>query len=134
MPDNRHKKTPAKTGKRATPAPAPAPTPARRTSTDVRSVSPVALIGVIAAAVGHPAAAGAYGDGAFQRVDQPQYFRQGQGTGVFLGASGRGMRVTCGEGSVLEILEVQPAGKKRISGRDFVNGARIHPGQRIFGA
>ncbi len=59
---------------------------------------------------------------------------QGQGTGVFLGASGRGMRVTCGEGSVLEILEVQPAGKKRISGRDFVNGARIHPGQRIFGA
>ncbi len=58
---------------------------------------------------------------------------QGQGTGVFLGPGDRGMRVTCGEGSVLEILEVQPAGKKRISGRDFANGARIHPGQRIFG-
>jgi hypothetical protein len=32
----------------------------------------------------------------------------------------------------LEILEVLPAGKKRISGRDFANGKRVQPGQKLF--
>jgi methionyl-tRNA formyltransferase len=52
--------------------------------------------------------------------------------GIFLGATERGMKVTCGGGSILEILEVQPAGKKKISGRDFANGTRVRPGQKLF--
>lgn len=52
--------------------------------------------------------------------------------GTFLAITGQGMKLTCGSGSVLEILEVQPAGKKRMSGRDFANGARIGPGQILF--
>jgi methionyl-tRNA formyltransferase len=30
--------------------------------------------------------------------------------------------VACGGGSTLELLEVQPEGKKRMAARDFVNG------------
>jgi methionyl-tRNA formyltransferase len=32
----------------------------------------------------------------------------------------------------LELVEVQPEGKKRMSGRDFANGARIRPGERLI--
>jgi methionyl-tRNA formyltransferase len=32
--------------------------------------------------------------------------------------------VSCGQGSVLELLEVQPEGKKRMAARDFVHGYR----------
>ncbi len=52
--------------------------------------------------------------------------------GTFLGMTDRGMKLACGSGSVLEILELQPAGKKRMSGRDFVNGLHIKPGQQAF--
>lgn len=52
--------------------------------------------------------------------------------GTFLGATDRGMKVVCGEGSVLELTEVQPAGKRRVSGREFANGARLKPGDRPF--
>jgi methionyl-tRNA formyltransferase len=52
--------------------------------------------------------------------------------GTFLGASKRGMKVACAEGSVLEILEVQPAGKKRMSARDYANGARLKPGEQMI--
>jgi methionyl-tRNA formyltransferase len=55
-----------------------------------------------------------------------------QAPGTFLDMTDRGMKLTCGSGSILEILELQPAGKKRMSGRDFVNGSRIKPGQLLF--
>jgi methionyl-tRNA formyltransferase len=32
----------------------------------------------------------------------------------------------------IELLEVQPEGKKKMSGRDFSNGARLKPGQRLI--
>ncbi len=32
----------------------------------------------------------------------------------------------------IELLVVQPAGKKKVSGSDFANGARIDPGQRLI--
>ena len=38
--------------------------------------------------------------------------------------------VRCGE-DALELLEVQPAGKRRMSGRDFVNGYKIRVGVRF---
>ena len=34
-------------------------------------------------------------------------------------------------GGSLDLIEVQPEGKKRMSGRDFANGARIKPGMRF---
>ncbi len=38
--------------------------------------------------------------------------------------------VRCGE-DALELLEVQPAGKRRMSGRDFINGYKIRIGARF---
>jgi methionyl-tRNA formyltransferase len=37
----------------------------------------------------------------------------------------------CGNGTGLEILEVQPEGKKRISAREFINGYRLKEGERL---
>jgi len=37
--------------------------------------------------------------------------------------------VTCGDGVALELLEVQLAGRKAVSGRDFANGLRIQSGE-----
>lgn len=41
-----------------------------------------------------------------------------------------GARVACGAGA-LELLEVQAAGKRAVSGADFVNGARLVVGTRL---
>jgi len=37
----------------------------------------------------------------------------------------------CGNGSAIELLEVQPEGKKRMSARDFVQGYRPQTGERL---
>lgn len=39
--------------------------------------------------------------------------------------------VGCGGSTTLELLEVQPEGKKRISARDFIHGYRPEPGERV---
>jgi methionyl-tRNA formyltransferase len=39
--------------------------------------------------------------------------------------------VGCGGSSALQLLEVQPEGKKRISAHDFIHGYRPHLGERI---
>jgi methionyl-tRNA formyltransferase len=39
--------------------------------------------------------------------------------------------VGCGEGTALELLEVQPEGKKRMSARDFVHGYRPRTGETL---
>lgn len=41
------------------------------------------------------------------------------------------MRVGCGENSALELLEVQPEGKKRMSAADFIRGYRPKTGERL---
>jgi methionyl-tRNA formyltransferase len=56
---------------------------------------------------------------------------QGRAPGTFWGTTSSGMRVVCGQASVLEILEVQPAGKKKMSGREFANGARLKAGDLL---
>lgn len=43
--------------------------------------------------------------------------------GTIINVSKKGFMIACGEGSVLEILEIQQTGKNRISARDFANGA-----------
>jgi methionyl-tRNA formyltransferase len=52
--------------------------------------------------------------------------------GTFLGLSHDGICVQCGEGTVLDLLEVQKPAKGRASGRDFASGARLHVGELIF--
>jgi methionyl-tRNA formyltransferase len=37
----------------------------------------------------------------------------------------------CGQGTVLEILELQPEGKKRMAARDFIHGYRPGPGESL---
>jgi methionyl-tRNA formyltransferase len=51
--------------------------------------------------------------------------------GSVLGASQSGLCVQCGEGTVLEIVEVQRPAKGRVSGREFASGARLHRGDLI---
>lgn len=54
-----------------------------------------------------------------------------QAAGTVLGLSRDGIRVQCGEGTVLDVLEVQMPGKSRVSGRAFASGARLRPGDSI---
>jgi methionyl-tRNA formyltransferase len=49
--------------------------------------------------------------------------------GTLLGLSGDALRVACGEG-VLEVLELQRAGRKAVSARDFMNG--LPEGKAVF--
>jgi methionyl-tRNA formyltransferase len=39
--------------------------------------------------------------------------------------------VGCGEGTALELLEVQPEGKKRMAARDFIHGYRPRDGEKL---
>ncbi len=52
--------------------------------------------------------------------------------GSYVGSTEKGIIVQCGENSTLEILELQPADRRAISGREFANGARLSPGMPLF--
>jgi methionyl-tRNA formyltransferase len=41
------------------------------------------------------------------------------------------LRVACGQGSLLEATELQLEGRKRLPARDFLNGVKIAPGERV---
>jgi methionyl-tRNA formyltransferase len=43
----------------------------------------------------------------------------------------RSLSVICGDGILLELLELQPPNKKPQSGADFINGLRIVPGEKF---
>lgn len=48
-----------------------------------------------------------------------------------LSTEGGRLAVACGGGSLLLLHEVQLEGRKRISARDFVNGARVESGEKL---
>jgi methionyl-tRNA formyltransferase len=48
-----------------------------------------------------------------------------------INAEGDRLLVGCGENTALELLEVQPEGKKRMAARDFVHGYRPKPGEKL---
>ena len=52
--------------------------------------------------------------------------------GTFLELLQQGIRVQCGEGTALDLLEVQRPSKNRVSGRDFAMGARMRAGELVF--
>lgn len=41
------------------------------------------------------------------------------------------LRVVCGQGTLLEPKEVQLEGRKRLAVRDFLNGVKINPGEKV---
>ncbi|MGB8851869.1 MAG: hypothetical protein WCC76_19315, partial [Candidatus Acidiferrales bacterium] len=53
-----------------------------------------------------------------------------QAPGTIL-SSGSDALVECGNGTFLQIEAVQLEGRKRIPVRDFVNGARLKPGEKF---
>lgn len=53
------------------------------------------------------------------------------GAGEIVLAHGDELLISCGEGTLLRLHEVQPAGKRRMNVRDFLNGARVRAGERF---
>lgn len=51
--------------------------------------------------------------------------------GEVVAAHGDDLLVTCGEGTALRLIEVQPEARKRIPVRDFINGMRPKVGERF---
>jgi methionyl-tRNA formyltransferase len=41
------------------------------------------------------------------------------------------LMVGCGQGTAIELLELQPEGKKRMTSRDFIHGYRPYPGEKL---
>ncbi len=54
--------------------------------------------------------------------------------GRYLGKTDTGMLIQCGGGTVLEVLKLQAANRRPVSGREFANGARISSGTMLFHA
>ena len=50
--------------------------------------------------------------------------------GIVLPTADR-LSVVAGEGTILEVIELQPAGKKRMTAADFLRGRRVLPGDRL---
>jgi methionyl-tRNA formyltransferase len=57
---------------------------------------------------------------------------RGRRPGTFLGKTESGMLVQCGADTVLEVLELQPASRRPVSGREFANGARLSGDMLLF--
>ncbi len=55
---------------------------------------------------------------------------KGLSSGV-LATDRKRLLVGCGGGTALELLEVQPAGKKRMSGESWVNGYKLKDGEKL---
>lgn len=51
--------------------------------------------------------------------------------GTVLSAKGDELIIACGNGSALQIDELQPEGKRRMSARDFLNGSDVQIGEPI---
>jgi methionyl-tRNA formyltransferase len=55
----------------------------------------------------------------------------GQAPGEIVAARGDELFVACGGGTLLQLVEVQPEGKRRMGARDFLNGAHARAGERL---
>ena len=57
----------------------------------------------------------------------------GAAPGMLTGVTADALRIQCGGGTALDLLEVQLAGRKAVSGRAFGNGLRLKMGEIPFG-
>jgi methionyl-tRNA formyltransferase len=48
-----------------------------------------------------------------------------------MSTAAEGLLVACSQLTALELLEIQPEGKKRMAARDFINGYRPQPGEKL---
>ena len=55
----------------------------------------------------------------------------GDAAGTLFLAHGDELSVSCGGGTALKILELQPEGKQRVGARDFINGMRVRVGEKL---
>jgi methionyl-tRNA formyltransferase len=51
--------------------------------------------------------------------------------GTVILAKGEKLRIACGGGTVLQVEETQPEGKRRLPVKDFLNGARLQTGEMM---
>ena len=56
---------------------------------------------------------------------------QAAATGQLLKATGDELIVKCGEQTELQLVEIQPEAKRRMSVRDYLNGAHLQAGLRF---
>jgi methionyl-tRNA formyltransferase len=54
-----------------------------------------------------------------------------QPAGTILVAHGEELAIKCGNDTALQLLEVQPEGGRRMTAREFINGARLEAGRQI---
>lgn len=60
------------------------------------------------------------------------YARSSSGDGgEIMEAHGDELIVACGDATALRLVEVQPEGKRRMTARDFMNGAHVRAGERL---
>jgi methionyl-tRNA formyltransferase len=60
---------------------------------------------------------------------EPQTISEAGQPGQIAKAEGDSLIVNCGGGSALQLLEMQPQGKRRMSARDFLNGTHLKAGE-----
>jgi methionyl-tRNA formyltransferase len=58
-------------------------------------------------------------------------YEGGSGSGEIIKTHGDDLVVACGDKTALSLLEVQPEGKRRMTARDFLNGAHVRTGERF---
>ncbi len=68
----------------------------------------------------------------YQSTVGPDIEDSGNPPGTFLGCTGGGLLVQCGGGTSIEVTEVQPASRKRMSGREFASGYRLRPKELLI--
>jgi methionyl-tRNA formyltransferase len=57
----------------------------------------------------------------------------GRAPGEIVGATATGIDVSCGEGTVLRLRELQPEGRKRMPASAYLAGHPLRPGERLIG-
>jgi methionyl-tRNA formyltransferase len=61
----------------------------------------------------------------------PAEGREAAAPGTVLGPEGDGARVACGAGGAVALLEIQPASRRRMSGREALNGRMLRAGELL---
>lgn len=51
--------------------------------------------------------------------------------GTVISASGSDLRIACGKGTVLKVIEIQQEGKRKMPVSDFLNGTKLGKGERL---
>jgi len=62
---------------------------------------------------------------------EPSHFKMAEAAPGTLLVSSGGLRVVCGQGSVLELTSVKLEGRKQVPAVEFARGARLHAGERL---